>query len=32
MPDAIKSTGSYEIDVKLYPEVGGKLKVRIEPE
>ncbi|HEY8350343.1 MAG TPA: 50S ribosomal protein L9 [Clostridia bacterium] len=32
MPDAIKSTGTYEIDVKLYPEVSGRLKVRIESE
>jgi len=32
MPDAIKSTGAYELDVKLYPEVRGRLKVRIESE
>jgi len=32
MPYAIKSTGTYEIDVKLYPEVSGRLKVRIESE
>ncbi|HOJ79440.1 MAG TPA: 50S ribosomal protein L9 [Clostridiales bacterium] len=32
MPDAIKSTGAYELDVKLYPEVSGRLKVRIESE
>jgi len=32
MPDAIKATGTYEIDVKLYPEVSGRLKVRIESE
>ncbi|HOA54361.1 MAG: 50S ribosomal protein L9 [Acetivibrionales bacterium] len=32
MPDAIRATGSYEIDVKLYPEVSSKLRVRIENE
>ena len=32
MPDTIKSTGSYEVDVKLYPEVSSRLKVRIESE
>jgi large subunit ribosomal protein L9 len=32
MPEAIKATGSYEVDVKLYPEVSGKLKVRVESE
>jgi len=32
MPDAIISTGAYELDVKLYPEVSGRLKVRIESE
>jgi len=32
LPDALKSTGVFELDVKLYPEVSGKLKVRIENE
>lgn len=32
IPDTIKTTGTYEIDVKLYPEVSGRLKVRIESE
>src|SRR5690606_1739281 len=26
IPDTIKTTGTYEIDVKLYPEVSGRLK------
>lgn len=29
LEDAIKVTGSYDIDVKVYPEVHGKLKVNI---
>lgn len=29
LPDAIKSLGTFEIDVKLYPEVGTKLTVRV---
>lgn len=32
MPEPIKSTGTVELDVKLYPEVSSKLKVRIENE
>lgn len=29
LEDAIKVTGTYEVDVKVYPEVHGKLKVNI---
>ena len=29
LEDAIKVTGSYDIDVKVYPEVHGKLKVNV---
>lgn len=29
LEDAIKITGTYDIDVKVYPEVHGKLKVTI---
>ncbi len=32
LPEPIKSTGTIELDVKLYPEVSGKLRVRIENE
>ena len=32
LPEPIKATGTVELDVKLYPEVSGKLKVRIENE
>lgn len=32
LPEPIKSTGSFEIEVKLYPEVSGKLTVKIEEE
>ena len=32
MPEAIKETGSYEVDVKLSPDVSGKLKFRVESE
>jgi large subunit ribosomal protein L9 len=32
LPDALKSLGTVELDVKLYPEVSAKLKVRIEQE
>jgi len=32
LPDALKSLGTTELDVKLYPEVSAKLKVRIEQE
>jgi large subunit ribosomal protein L9 len=27
--DAIKSTGTYEIEVKVYPEISAKLKVEV---
>ena len=30
LPDALKSLGTFELDVKLYPEVSSKLKVKIE--
>lgn len=30
LPDAIKSLGTIEVEVKLYPEVGAKLTVKIE--
>jgi large subunit ribosomal protein L9 len=29
LEDAIKVTGTYEVEVKVYPEVHGKLKVNI---
>ena len=29
MPDPIKSYGSYKYDVKLFPEVVGKLTVQV---
>lgn len=32
LPEPIKSIGSFEIEVKLYPEVTGKLAVKIEHE
>ncbi len=32
LPEPIKSTGKFEIEVKLYPEVNGKLPVKIEAE
>lgn len=32
MPEALKSIGTTELEVKLYPEVSTKLKVRIEQE
>ena len=32
LPEPLKSTGTVELDVKLYPEVSGKLRVRIENE
>ncbi|HEX9061514.1 MAG TPA: 50S ribosomal protein L9 [Clostridia bacterium] len=32
LPDAIKSIGTFEVEVKLYPEVSTKIKVRIELE
>lgn len=30
--DTIKGTGLYEAEIKLYPEVSGRLKVMVEPE
>lgn len=30
--DIIKGTGLYEAEIKLYPEVSGKLKIRVEAE
>lgn len=30
MPDHVKTTGEYKIEIKLYPEVVGKLNVKIE--
>jgi len=32
MPDAIKSLGTYEAEVKLYPGVSGKLSIKVEQE
>lgn len=32
LPEAMKSVGTYEVDVKLYPEVSTKLTVKIEQE
>ena len=32
LPEPLKSTGTVELDVKLYPEGSGKLRVRIENE
>ncbi len=32
LPEPIKSIGNFEIEVKLYPEVSGKLAVKIEHE
>lgn len=32
LPEPIKSTGSFEIEIKLYPEVSGKLAVKIDAE
>lgn len=32
LPEPIKATGTAVLDVKLYPEVTGKLRVRIENE
>lgn len=29
LPDPIKAFGKYEIDVKLYPEIGGKINVTV---
>lgn len=30
MPDAIKSIGAFEVEVKLYPEISSKFTVKIE--
>ncbi len=30
MPDAIKSVGTFEVEVKLYPEISSKFTVKIE--
>ena len=30
--DTIKGTGLYEAEIKLYPEVSGRLKIMVEPE
>lgn len=32
MPDAIKSLGTTEVEIKLYPEVNAKLTVKVEQE
>lgn len=32
LPEAMKSIGTYDVEVKLYPEVNAKLKVKIEAE
>ncbi len=32
LPDAIKSLGTFEVEVKLYPEVSTKIKVKVELE
>lgn len=32
LPEPLKSIGNFEIEVKLYPEVSGKLAVKIEHE
>lgn len=32
MPDALKSLGTYEAEVKLYPGVSGKLSIKVEQE
>ncbi len=32
IPDALKSLGTTEVEIKLYPEVTGKLTVKIEQE
>lgn len=32
MPDAIKSLGTTEVEIKLYPEVSAKLTVKVEQE
>lgn len=30
MPDALKSVGTFEVEVKLYPEINSKFTVKIE--
>lgn len=30
MPDAVKSVGTFEVEVKLYPEINSKFTVKIE--
>lgn len=32
MPDAVKSLGTFEVEIKVYPEVSAKLNVKIEQE
>jgi len=32
LPEPIKSTGNFEVEIKLYPEVSGKLAVKIDSE
>ena len=32
MPENIKSMGTYDIEARLYPQVGAKFKVRVEQE
>jgi large subunit ribosomal protein L9 len=32
MPDALKAIGTYEAEVKLYPNVSGKLTIKVEQE
>jgi len=29
MPDAIRALGEYEVDIRLHPDVSGKLKLRV---
>jgi len=30
MPDALKIVGTFEVEVKLYPEISSKFTVKIE--
>ncbi|MDI6604812.1 MAG: 50S ribosomal protein L9 [Thermoanaerobacteraceae bacterium] len=32
LPEAIRSTGSFNVDIKLYPGVSAKVKIQIEAE
>ena len=32
LPDGIKELGAFDIEVKLYPSVTGKIKLRVEPQ